>query len=60
LDHGRRDSLLPRAFRRRLGAVGIGLGLIANALQAGDTVLQRRVVQIGDTVFDGVIEPLEP
>jgi hypothetical protein len=29
LDHGGRDSLLSRAFGHRLGAVGIGLGPIA-------------------------------
>jgi len=38
LDHGGRDRLLPRAFRHRLGAVGIGLGLIAYGLEAGDTL----------------------
>ena len=60
LDHAGRDNLLSRTFRHHLGAVGVGMGLIADALQASDTVLQRRVVQINDTVFDGVIEPLEP
>ena len=60
LDHGGRDRLLARAFRHRLGAVGVGLGLIADRLQAGDALLQRRVVQVGDADLDGVIEPLEP
>ncbi len=60
LDHGGRDRLLPGAFRHRLGAVGVGLGLIANGLQAGDALLQGRVVQVRDAGLDGVIEPLEP
>ena len=59
LDHGGRDCLLPRAFRHRLCALGVGLGLIADRLQASDALLQRRVVQVGDTGLDGVIEPLE-
>ncbi len=60
LDHGGRDRLLPRAFRHRLGAVGVGLGLIADCLQAGNALLQGRVVQVGDAGLDGVIEPLQP
>ncbi|MGB8364461.1 MAG: hypothetical protein WCE20_08030 [Rhizomicrobium sp.] len=36
------------------------MGLIANSLEAGDALFQRRVVQIGDTRLDGVIEPLKP
>jgi hypothetical protein len=39
LNHGGRDRLLPGAFRQRLGAVGIGLGLIAYRLQSGDALL---------------------
>ena len=50
----------PALSSHRLGALGVGLGLIADGLQAGDAVLQRRVVQIGDAVLDGVVEPLEP
>jgi hypothetical protein len=42
-----------------LGAHGVGLGLIADCLQPGDTLLQARVAQIGDPGLDGVIEPLE-
>ena len=42
------------------GAVGVGLGLIADGLEAGDAVLEGRVVQVGDAVFDGVVEALEP
>jgi hypothetical protein len=43
-----------------LGAGGIGLGLIADRFQAGDALLQGRVVQIRDPGLDGVIEPLQP
>ncbi|MEZ5688433.1 MAG: hypothetical protein R3E21_06565 [Caenibius sp.] len=39
--------------------VGVGLGLIANSLEAVDAVFQCRVVQIGNACFDSVIEPLE-
>ena len=60
LDHSRGDCLLPRTFRHRLGAVGVGLGLVAYRLQTGDAFLQGRVVQIGDASLDGVIEPLQP
>jgi len=60
LDHSGGDCLLPRTFRHRLGAVGVGLGLVAYRLQTGDAFLQGRVVQIGDASLDGVIEPLQP
>ena len=59
-DHGRRDRLLPRAFRHRLGTFGVGLRLIADGLEASYAILERRVVQIGDAGLDGVIKPLEP
>jgi len=36
------------------------LGLIPDSLQTGETFLQARVVQIGDTGLDGVMEALEP
>ena len=57
LDHGRRDCLLPRAFRHRLGALGVGLGLISNRRQAADALLQRRVAQVSYAGLDRVIEP---
>jgi hypothetical protein len=60
LDHGGGDRLLPGTFRHRLGAVGIGLGLIADRLQTGDALLQGRIVQIGDAGLDGVIQAFEP
>jgi len=36
------------------------LRLIADRLEAGDAVLERRVVEIGHAAFDRIIEPLEP
>ena len=60
LQHGGRDRLLPHTFGQRLGAVGVGLGLIADGLQACDALRERWVVQIGDASLDGVIEPLQP
>ena len=53
LDHGGRYRLLTRALGHRLGAVGVGLGLVAGGFQAGDALLQGRVVQVGNTAFDG-------
>ena len=35
-------------------------GLIADRLEAGDALLQRRGVEIGHAALDGVVEPLEP
>ncbi|MGH7058311.1 MAG: hypothetical protein ACREFZ_10665 [Acetobacteraceae bacterium] len=34
--------------------------LVAHRLEAGDTLLQRRVVEISDTSLDRAIEALEP
>ena len=56
--HGRCDGLLPGAFEGGCRPFRIGLCLIAGRFQAGDTILERRVVQVGHTAFDGVIEPL--
>ena len=58
--HLRRDCLLAGAFEDGLSALGICLRLIARCLEAGDTVSQRRVAQIGHARLDGVIEPLQP
>jgi hypothetical protein len=51
--------LLSRAVQHGLGAHGVGLGLIPDRLQPGDTLLQARIAQIGDTGLDGVIEAPE-
>ncbi|WP_284947267.1 hypothetical protein [Acidisoma cladoniae] len=58
--HLRRDRLLAGAFEHGLSALRVGLCLIVSRLEPGDTVFQRRVVQIGHARFDGVIQPLEP
>ncbi len=42
-----------------LSALGVGLGLIADGLQAGDALLHRRVVQVSDPGLDGIIERFE-
>ena len=57
LDHGGGDCLLPHGLGHRLGAVSVGAGLIADALQAGDALLQRRVAQVSYAGLDRVIEP---
>lgn len=40
-------------------ALGINLRLIPNRLEARDAILERWVVEIGDTALDRVIEALE-
>jgi hypothetical protein len=46
-------------FYRALGPLSVSVGLIADSLQLGNTVLQQRVGKIGDAILDGVVEPLE-
>ncbi len=57
--HLRRHRLLSCVLEHGLRALCIGLGLIADGLEAVDAIFQRRVVQIGHARFDGVIKPLE-
>ena len=57
-EQGRSDNDA-RAFQRSGGTPGVGLGLIADRLQTGDTVLEGWIVQIGYARFNGVIEALE-
>ncbi|MGA3003213.1 MAG: hypothetical protein ABSE20_15985 [Acetobacteraceae bacterium] len=57
--HGRRDGLLPGAFEDGDRSLRIGLRLIAGRFQAGNAILERRVVQIGHAALDSVVEPLE-
>jgi hypothetical protein len=40
-------------------ALGVSTGPVPDRLQLGDTILQHQVREIGDTVFDGVVEPFE-
>ncbi len=58
--HLRSNGLAAGVLKHGLGALGIDLRLIADGLEAVDTVLERRVVQVGDTRLDGVVEALEP
>ncbi|MCX7587311.1 hypothetical protein [Phenylobacterium sp. 58.2.17] len=55
LQFGRSD----RGVLRRLRPFGVGLGLLTDRPQFGNPSLQRRVIQGGDAVLDGVVEPPE-
>jgi hypothetical protein len=44
---------------RDLGAVGVSFGLVADRLEAGDTLFHGVVVQIGHAGFDDVVEAIE-
>ena len=41
------------------GPLGVSTDLIADRRLLSDAVLQHQVGEIGDTVFDGVVEKLE-
>jgi hypothetical protein len=58
LDHGGRDRPLARALSHRVGAIGVGLGLVADGVQADDALLERRIVQMGDTAAFWLIHAL--
>ena len=58
--HGGRDGLMAVAFERGGRSLRLGLRLIADRFEAGDPVLERRVVQIGHAALDGVVKALEP
>ncbi|HUN44476.1 MAG TPA: hypothetical protein VMU81_29660 [Acetobacteraceae bacterium] len=58
--YGWRDGLLAVAFERGGRSLGFGLCLFADRFEAGDAVLERRVVQIGHAALDCVVKPLEP
>ncbi len=51
----RSGDRLPGALKRGLGAFGIDLGLIPGRLEAGDTLPQVWVVQIGYAALDGIV-----
>ena len=57
--HLRGNGLAAGVLKHGLGALGIGLRLIADGLQAVDAILERRVVQVGDARLDGVVKALE-
>ncbi len=46
-------------FDRILAPLCVKAGLIARGLQFSDAVLQHGIRQIGDTVLDGVVQPLK-
>jgi hypothetical protein len=46
-------------MKHSLCPIGIGLGLIADDLEAVDAPLARRIVQIGHACLDGVVKALE-
>ena len=58
-EHRRRDRL-SRDLKCDLGALRINLGLVPDRLEAGDTLPQIGVVQIGYAILDGIVQPLEP
>ncbi len=51
---------MPGALKRGLGAFGVDLGLIPDRLEAGDTLAQVWVTQIGYAALDRIVKPLEP
>ncbi len=55
--HGQRHGFLPRVLEHGPGPAGIGPGLIADGLEAFDTIFPRRVVQIA--CLDSIMEVLE-
>ncbi|WP_313393004.1 hypothetical protein [Sphingobium yanoikuyae] len=54
-DHCGAEGTVAGAFKHGLRAVGIGSCLIANDLETGDPLLERRIIQIGHTRLDGVV-----
>ncbi len=54
----RRDAR-PEPIERALGPLCVGAGLIADGLQLGHTLLEHRIGDISDSVFDGVVEALQ-
>ncbi|WP_233141385.1 hypothetical protein [Haematobacter missouriensis] len=58
-DHCGAKGAVTRAFKHSLRTVGVGPGLIADHLEASYPLLERRVVQIGNTGLDGIVEALE-
>ena len=47
-------------FQTGGGAFRVNLGLIPHGFETGNSVLERRVIQIGNPGFDGVVEALQP
>ncbi|WP_232313903.1 hypothetical protein [Sphingobium sp. TCM1] len=58
-EHHGCDRLLGRALQQRRCALGIRPCLVPGRLQPIDAILQSRVVKIGDSALDGVVESLQ-
>mgnify|MGYP001153125941 CR=1 FL=1 len=58
-DHLGGDGLGAGGVEHGLGALGVGLGLIADSLEAVNAVFERRVVNVGHARLDGIVEALE-
>ncbi|MFS3137169.1 hypothetical protein ACLRDC_17670 [Gluconacetobacter sacchari] len=58
-DHLRGDGLGAGVVEHGLGALGIGLRLIAGSLQAVDAVFQGRIVDVGHARLNGVVEAFQ-
>jgi hypothetical protein len=49
----------PELIKRVLGPLCVGAALVANGLQLDRALLEHRIGDVGDSVFDGVLQPLE-
>ncbi|MBR1138978.1 MAG: hypothetical protein ACR65X_07190 [Methylocystis sp.] len=58
-DHLRGNGLGTGGVEHGLGALGIGLGLVPDGLEAVDAVFQGRIVDAGHARLNGVVEALE-
>jgi hypothetical protein len=49
----------PSPIERALGPLCVSAGLVADGLQLGYALLEHRIGDISDFVFDGVVQPVE-
>lgn len=49
----------PESIRRTVSPLSVGAGLVPDRLQLGNSVLQHRVGEVDDAVFDRVVKSLE-
>ncbi|WP_312014287.1 MULTISPECIES: hypothetical protein [unclassified Bradyrhizobium] len=49
----------PSPIKRALGPLCVSTGLIPDALQLGHALLEQRIGDVSDPVFDRVVQPLE-
>ncbi|WP_230959632.1 hypothetical protein [Erythrobacter donghaensis] len=57
--HPRGDGCLPCAFQHCRCAVCIDARLVANGFEAGNALLEVRIVQVGNADLDCIVKPLE-